>query len=524
MIDPPTRTVTDARPEDYFRPIWRFKLRILLVVALVTFGVYKYYDAKPRVYGAASVIYVGPASFNTVVTGGDTSVSDRGLANMARLIASPQTARMVAKDLKLNVPPSALLGGVTATPDKTSDFISIEVVGGNAQYVAAAANSFGRSFLRAQAQAQSTAAQTALQQAKDHLSRLTDANRALEAAPVMARINDLQTLVDNPQPVGEMTLAASPPATALSPRPKRNALFGGVLALMLAGIAAFFFDRGDRRVREADDIEALYRVPLLATIPKIRRPAPVSERGAEVPGILRESYRTLRVNIDLASVDQPLNSLLITSAVAQEGKSTIVRNLAIAFRDAGRRVVVVEADLRRPSLSRLFGLEGSAGLAEVLTGQIAVTDAVQEVRLDPGPVTEEPSPGMGEAWSTSDRLPALHVLTAGTTMVDPTSLISADRFEALLSRLFTLADIVLVDSAPVLPVSDTLPLFGVTDGTLLVARQGVTTTEAGRRLRRTMDRVDARVVGTVLTGAQDAMAYGFYGRERQSVAAADLAE
>jgi Mrp family chromosome partitioning ATPase len=525
MIDPPTRTVTDARPEDYFRPIWRFKFRILIVVALVTFGVYKYYDAKPRVYAAASVIYVGPSSFNPIVSGGTGSQTDRSLANMARLITSPQVARLVVKDLKLNVPPGALLGGVVAAPDKASDFISIQVVGGDPQFVAALANSFGRSFLRSQAEGQIATARSALQNAQDQLARVATKDSALQAA-LAARVNELRGLIDSPPPVGEVSVTASPPSAALSPRPKRNAIFGGVLALVLAAIAAFFFDRGDRRVREADDIEALYRAPLLATVPKIRRPAPLTDHGAEVPGTLKESFRTLRVNIDLASVDEPMNSLLVTSAVAQEGKSTVVRNLAIAFRDAGRRVVVVEADLRRPTLGRLFGLEGSSGLAEVLTGNVSLTDAVQQVRLDPGPVTGEPSAtGHGSStWSARDDLPDLKVLTAGTTMVDPTSLISAERFEALMARLFTVADIILVDSPPVLPVGDTLPLLGIVDGTLLVARPGVTTTEAGQRLRRTLDRVNARVIGTVLTGAQDSMAYGFYGNDRQSVAAADLVE
>lgn len=520
-MDTSPRELSADTPAAYLRPLWRFKWVVLIVVAGASFGVYKYFDAKPRVYSTASEIYVGPSSGATALNGGiDTSLSDRGLANQARLVASPEIARLVKGQLNVDEPERQLLGAVTAVPDTGADFIRIQATGRDPRLIAAIANAFAQTYIRVQTQSRTRAIQSALREAKAQLATVRPRDLATQGGVLLPRVNDLESQLAAPEPAGEVTSAASVPVDADSPRPKRNAVFGGALAFILAVIGTFLFDRGDRRLRGTEDIEEIYSIPILASVPKVRHPAPVTDRKAEIPNELREAHRTLRVNIDLVAHDRRLNSLLVTSAMSDEGKSTVVRNLAFAYRDAGRRVVVVEADLRRPTLGKILGLDGTAGVAEVLTGLLSIEDALQTVeQLDEDLETTGDGSGNG---SVPVMVPTIKVLTAGTTLVDPTTLLTTERFEPLLSRLYSMADIVLVDTPPVLAVGDTLPLLSLVDGLLLVARLGVTTSDAARRLRRTLDRVSAApAIGAVVNAVQDDMAYG-YSVQRPSAARASV--
>ena len=191
-----------------------------------------------------------------------------------------------------------------------------------------------------------------------------------------------------------------------------------------------------------------------------------------------EAYRTLRLNLQYASVDAPLRGLLVASASADDGRTTVAANLAIAAAEAGHQVLLVDCDLRLPTLHERFGLSQSPGLTELLI------DA-----LDPAPLRETATAG-------------LRVLTAGRTPPNPGELIASRRLATTLERLRDGCDLMIVDSPPIGVVGDAAVLATLVDGVLFVARSGRTKRDDARRAREQLDRVGARMLGTALTNAR----------------------
>ena len=200
-----------------------------------------------------------------------------------------------------------------------------------------------------------------------------------------------------------------------------------------------------------------------------------------------EAYRTLRANIALSSLDHPVRSLLLTSAGPDEGKSTTIANLAVAFAQAGSRVILVDCDLRRPSLSRLFGLPNDRGLTTMLVAE-----------TEPAPLLETSVVG-------------LRLLASGPLPPNPSEVLGSLRLERALAALVDQADIVLVDCPPVLTVSDASILSRKVDAVLLVVSAGRTKRDQSSRAKQLLDRSGARVLGAVLNNARlDASAYSYY--------------
>jgi protein-tyrosine kinase len=200
-----------------------------------------------------------------------------------------------------------------------------------------------------------------------------------------------------------------------------------------------------------------------------------------------EAYRTLRTNLDFASLDQTLGTLLVTSAGVGEGKSTTLANLAIVSAQTGRRVVLVDADLRRPTMHHVFGLDNSQGLTTVM---------MDEAILAHPPLQDSGVEG-------------LSVLTSGPLPPNPADLIGSRRMQELITALTKQADQVFFDTPPVVAVTDAAVLAGKVDGVLLVITAGKTRREYARTAVQRLQQVNARLVGIVLTNVQ--MGGGFEG-------------
>jgi non-specific protein-tyrosine kinase len=200
-----------------------------------------------------------------------------------------------------------------------------------------------------------------------------------------------------------------------------------------------------------------------------------------------EAYRALRTNLDFASLDQSLTTLAVTSAGVGEGKSTTLANLAVVSAQAGRGVVVVDADLRRPSLHKLFGLDNETGLTTMMMDDAALSSPPLQ------------STGVDNLW----------VLPSGSLPPNPAEVIGSQRMEEVISALVSQADQVIFDTPPVLAVTDAAVLATRVDGVLLVISAGKTRREYARNAVQRLEQVDARLVGTVLTNVQ--MGTGFTG-------------
>ncbi|HEU4327196.1 MAG TPA: CpsD/CapB family tyrosine-protein kinase [Roseiflexaceae bacterium] len=199
-----------------------------------------------------------------------------------------------------------------------------------------------------------------------------------------------------------------------------------------------------------------------------------------------EAYRTLRTNIQFSSLDKPLRTLMATSTTADEGKSTTVANLAITMAQAEQRVILVDCDLRRPSLHALFGVPNEDGLTTVILAQ------------DQAPLPLQPT-----------EVPGLSLLTSGPLPPRPADILGSRRMEAVIARLREEADIVLFDTPPVVAVTDAAVLATRVDGVLLVLQAQRTTRERARQARQILEKVKANIVGVVLNNAE--IEHGYYG-------------
>ena len=190
---------------------------------------------------------------------------------------------------------------------------------------------------------------------------------------------------------------------------------------------------------------------------------------------ISEAYRTLRTNIQFSSVDHPIKTFVITSPMISEGKTTTLTNLAETFAQAGNRVMVVDADLRRPRVHQVFGISNQQGVTNVLAGQVELKDAVQV--------------------SGSQ----IHVLTSGPIPPNPSELLGSTKMKELVQLLSEHYDIVLIDAPPVNMVTDAAILSTFVDGVILAIASGKTEIEAGKRALKSLEAVNANVLGAVMT-------------------------
>ncbi len=287
----------------------------------------------------------------------------------------------------------------------------------------------------------------------------------LETSPG-ARVSPVKVSVTKP---------ATAPESPVSPKWTMNVLLGLLVGVTVGVAAAVGRELLDRTLREADELAGVTSAPVLSTVP-------YEEKSAAAPLIIEgsaqsaraEAMRQLRTNLQFVNVDRPLRSIVVTSAVPNEGKSTTSCNLGIAFAEAGYRVLLVDADLRRPKLAEYLDLEGAVGLTNVLAGQVALVDAMQQ-------------------WGNS----GLWVLSSGAIPPNPSELLGSRNMADLLVALTEGFDMVIIDTPPLLPVTDAAVIAAVADGCLLVSRYGKTKTTQAAGAAAALTAVGARLHGCV---------------------------
>jgi non-specific protein-tyrosine kinase len=270
-----------------------------------------------------------------------------------------------------------------------------------------------------------------------------------------------------------------------------NLVLGLLIGLAVGVGVAVLRETLDTTIKSTEDMQKLTGISPLGVIAydsQAQRNPLVSQLDTRTGR--GEAFRTLRTSLRYADVDHPPRMVVMTSSVAGEGKSTTACNLAITLASAGVHVVLVEGDLRRPRVADYMGIEGAAGLTDVLIGRSQLDDVLKR-------------------WGGS----TLSVLTSGGLPPNPSELLSTDQMGEVLVALRQRADIVLIDAPPLLPVTDAAVLAQQCDGALLVVRHGRTTREQATRALDALNSVGAKVLGTVLnmapTGGVDRYGYGY---------------
>lgn len=326
----------------------------------------------------------------------------------------------------------------------------------------------------------------------------TDEDPARAAAIANATSESLRAQVSQLESSGEQSSVeltvispAAEPVSPTSPNIPRNAAIGVVLAL-LAGVAvAIMRDLLDNRVRRPEEIGRLFEQPVIAAIPASNDAKHLPLVSAQHPqSIQAESYRELRTNLQFMGLTGENRSVLFTSSLPGEGKSSSAINLAHVVAQAGNRVLLIDADLRRPSVAEYLGLEGDAGLTTVLIGEADIEDVSQPVETE-----------------------GLDVLTSGPIPPNPSELLGSKRMQDLLCKAVTTYDFVVVDTAPLLAVTDAVVLSHYVGGTVVVAQsERVRRTQLSQSLDK-LKAVETRLLGVVVnrvhSGSRGAYQYNY---------------
>lgn len=294
------------------------------------------------------------------------------------------------------------------------------------------------------------------------------------------------------QPGGQIVQPAFLPSAPSNAGVVRNGVLALIVGLAIGTGVAFLRERLDDRIRDREDLEKHLGVPVLAVVPKVAQWSARNEAHlatiSEPRSPASEAYRTLRTSILFMAAQKNLQVLMVTSPSAGDGKTTTSANLAVALAQAGKSVIVVSGDLRKPRLHRFFeGMTNIEGLVDVLSGDRSVRQVLQ-----------------------TSAIPNLSVMACGPISSSPAELLHAPRMAAMLEEMRTLADFVVIDSAPVLVVSDSLAMAALVDGVLFVAEAQSTDRQAVSRARNQLEQVGAPVVGAVMNNFDPSKSGGGY--------------
>jgi capsular exopolysaccharide synthesis family protein len=469
---------------DAFRRHWLIVIGVVL--ACIAVMVVRY-ERAAKVYAAtASVTFQSGTLSDAALQVTPTVNADpvREAATNVLIAHSPEVASAVVRELKLKSPPSELLGLVSVEAAENAEVLHIIAKTGDPRYAASLANAFAEQYIAFKANSQLSSIETARNEIQHQIEALpagSTGRASLEQS--LQRLGQLRAAAyGGANIIGRATPPTEPSGTKLS----TTIIIGLLLGLALAFTIIFLFESLDRRIKSIDEFERIYRMPTLAGVPQDGFRTKFVSRRSE--GL--EPYRILRSALDFAAVTQPLNTLLVTSAVSGEGKTTVAIDLAQVIALAGRRVTLVELDLRRPTFSQHFKLETSTGLTTALTRP----ETVKELIVSPIP-----------------ELPNFLVLPAGRIPPNPSELLGSQNLADILEALAADDSMVVIDTPPVNPVADTQVLLNcpAVDGAIMVARSEMTTRDAARRARSILDRHTIKPIGMVITGLRDGGRYGY---------------
>ena len=496
---------------------WAFILVFALVLGLsLAFS----YRQTPQYVASSRMLVLGtPAD-----TQGILSIPHLGTE--AEVLESVEVAQIAKKTLGVELSPDELLGSVSATPVSDTQVLSITYSNEDPQFAADAANSFTNAYITFKQEGARDAILPLVDSLNEKRLELTDRitrlERQIELAPnpqeaefreqqktqLEAELDLLEQRIETALAIevqieqggGRVLQPASPPAEPSSPDHKTNGIIGGVFGIIAGLAAAFARDRLDNRFRSRVDAEKTLSAPVLATVPKFKVPRGDKSIVLTDPrGSASESYRTLRTNLQFLAGQQGAKSIVVTSPSSSEGKTVTTVNLAIALAQAGQRVVVVSADLRRPTVERHFGVDGnSRGLSSWLSGESGSLDSV----IVPTNVDN------------------VAVVPSGPIPDHPAELLTSTRLDQLIATLSERADVVLFDSVPTLAVADAAILSSRADAAVLVIDSSSTHRPAALHSKEELERVGGSLLGVVLNffdvGGSPYYYYNYYASKPSS--------
>jgi capsular exopolysaccharide synthesis family protein len=500
-------TITQPDPRTYLKVFWRWKLLFLLCVIAVPGAAYLITSRQAKVYESSVLLQEGalPVDTSLLASSSGSTPAPAGatnpiiLAGEARVIETPAVARLAATHLNpAPSDPNSLLKHITATPDTKTGFITVLAKSSKPVRAAEIANAFGQAVVTLRSRQAYDELTTTIDRMQIQLAHAAKSDK-VGRTQLSLQLQQFRALRAAQTQNAQILEPATPSSSPVSPRVSKAVALGIVGGLLLGFGLVFLAEAADRRVRHPEDLEELAGLPLLAVIPRSAFSGGTEDVRA------REAFQMLRSALMFFNVDRPLAAILVASPLKGDGKTTVAAGLSLAAAQAGRDVILVDADMRRPQAASRLHVNGESaspgrGLAAVLTAQSSLHDSLVDVPIGAAGADD---PGPGELRGR------LRLLPAGDMPPNPSELLASQRMRELMHELKEISDLVIIDSNPLLSVSDSLPLLDSASGVVLVSRLNYTTKDAVRRFQKTIANTSATVLGVVATGARASARSGY---------------
>lgn len=468
------------------------------VLALVVAGAYLV--LQPKQYSATAQLLIQPENSNVTVGGSQQAITPTDVLTELQLVTSAPIKSAVRQ--KIGSEPNVAASEVGAT-----NVIAVTAVAASPSSAALIANAYANAFVAYERTVTINSLTSAESQLQHQISTLDAQIKSLgtnpastsqasvllnQAAILKGQLAQLQ--VNGAVTTGgvQVVTPATPPGAPSSPNPKKDGLLALVAGIILGVGVAFLVENLDDKIYLKEEVErvasgwrVLAPVPMVSSWKNKEQTLVVTAR--EPNSGAGEAYRSLRTSLQFAALGSDARVILVTSPSKAEGKSSTVANLGVVFATAGERVVIVSCDLRRPRLGEFFGVDEKSGLTTVMLAERSLKEALQEV------------PGVE----------GLSILASGERPSDPTGVLSSTQLPEVLEELRQSFDLVLVDSPPVLPVTDAVILSQVVDATVVVVAAGQTRGKDLRRAAEALSLVHAKIVGVVLNEVTKTTGYGY---------------
>jgi len=497
---------------DYIQVIRSRKWIIVQAVVIVTLTALAVSFLQPKSYeGTAQVLISEKGSAAAVF--GDllpqlSAQPERAMQTQVQLMQIRPIAEATIKKLDLQTTPTALLARVTVTAVGQTNLVKITATDADPKQAALIANTVADEYVnsskaagRASLAEAADEVQKRLDQAKADIldlgKRISDSGKSDQlTAELQIATGTYTTLAEKLEQLrinqqlesgpGRVVSTAVPETNAVSPKPLRNGLLGFAVGLVFGLGMAFLYEYLDNTIKSTEEAERILGAPVLGTVPADTFDKGQKRRLAivESPGSLTaEAYRVLRNSLDFINFQHDMNSILVTSAAPGEGKSTVAANLAAALAQAGKKVVLVSVDFRRPTTEQFFNVNNMIGLSDVLIGTHSLKAALQR-------------PGDEQ----------LLVMTAGKMPPNPSELLGSSKMKEVMKSLQEWGDWVIIDTPPLLAVADAAAVARWADGVLMVTQAGSSTREAGKKAMELLAKAGAKVTGVVVWGLDESKA------------------
>jgi polysaccharide biosynthesis transport protein len=478
---------------------------IILVCMIAAGGVAFFIEhGKPKQYSAtATLLFQDPnlsAEFGGASLFQQSSDPTSQAATNLGLVTSRNIAASTAQALGKPATEGAVSAAVSAAGVGTSNLVSVTAKNGDPDEAAKIANTYAQTFIKSRQQAYRNTVLQARQLVLNQITQLSKTpGNAAQIRSLNAQANKLLSLAALQSGNVEQVATATPPAGPSSPHVKEITVLGILLGLLIGLGIALLVDQLDKTIKSLDEAEDMLDTPLLGSVPD-SRPLSRSIGHAELDNRSDvEPFDTIATNLRYLDVERPVRSVVVTSAQPGDGKTTVAWNVSAAAARTGASVLLIEADLRRPQMASRGEYSNTEGLSTLLAGMSTLEETVLTV--------ESPHE---EAGANAQ----FDLILAGPTPPNPIGLLESPTMQALLREMQERYDLVVLDSPPVAPVADAIPLTQSVDGVLIVVRPGQTRRDTLSSLQVQFANVGAPLLGMVANGTRVsrgyANAYGAY--------------